>query len=128
MEIKSFRFISCNLLPKLGDYTALEYGYIVESQNNSYLNQNLPTNFLILKISDPLNMIWELDYSDYRLSDVLFEYTKNYILYKIRKNNLLKKEVIEITELQRNILASYAKENLTGFLVDKIEVVMKSNS
>lgn len=92
MNITSFRFISHNLLPKLGDYTALQYNFFIESGEIKKQSKNFPSNYLIIKVSDKLNILWELDYTEYKLSDVLFEYAKEYIAYRIRKNKLQKKE------------------------------------
>ena len=106
----------------MGDYTALQFNFLIESNELKYQFINIPSNHLIIKISDTLNMIWELDYSQYNLSDVLFEYAKNYILYQIRNNKLEKKETIEINELHRNILLNYAGKNMIGFSTEPIPV------
>ncbi|MGB8319151.1 MAG: hypothetical protein WCE54_13545 [Ignavibacteriaceae bacterium] len=122
MKINSFQFISYNLLPKLGDYTALQFNYLVEFEEIKNKDKTIPSNYLTIKIADTLNMLWELDYSQFKLSDVLFEYAKNYILYQIRNNKLEKKETIEINELHRNILLSYVREKMKGFSTESIQL------
>ena len=122
MKINSFHFISYSLLPKLDEYTELQLNFLIESDEIKYQLKGIPSNYLIIKIADELSMIWELEYSQYKLSDVLFEYAKNYILNQIRNDKLEKKETIEINESHRNILLNYTGENMTGFSDDPITV------
>ena len=122
MKINSFHFISYSLLPKLDEYTELQLNFLIESDEIKYQLKGIPSNYLIIKIADALSMIWELENSQYKLSDVLFEYAKNYILNQIRNDKLEKKEAIEINESHRNILLNYTGENMTGFSDDPITV------
>ena len=122
MKINSFHFISYSLLPKLDEYTELQLNFLIESDEIKYQLKGIPSNYLIIKIADALSMNWELENSQYKLSDVLFEYAKNYILNQIRNDKLEKKEAIEINESHRNILLNYTGENMTGFSDDPITV------
>ena len=122
MKINSFHFISYSLLPKLDEYTELQLNFLIESDEIKYQLKGIPSNYLIIKIADALSMIWELENSQYKLSDVLFEYAKNYILNQIRNDKLEKKEAIEINESHRNVLLNYTGENMTGFSDDPITV------
>ncbi len=101
---------------------------MIESDDIKNQNRNLPSNYLIVKVSDNLNMLWELEYTDYRLSDVLFEYVKKYIVYKISRDALQKKEIIEINDFHKNVLFNLVKGYLTGFSNEPIPLSTNSKN